>query len=101
MALRWGILATGNIGKTFAQALSLSDHNELVAVGSRSAASAAEFAKIFPVVNGHCHGNYEALLDDDDVDAIYISTPHPEHAAWTIRALDAGKAVLCERNPWG
>jgi predicted dehydrogenase/aryl-alcohol dehydrogenase-like predicted oxidoreductase len=97
MALRWGILATGRIGRTFAQALELSDHNNLVAVGSRSEASATDFAKAFPAVNGHCHGSYEALLADPDVNAIYVSTPHPQHAAWTIRALDAGKAVLCEK----
>lgn len=97
MALRWGILATGTIGKTYARALIRSSHNELVAVGSRSATGAQAFADSFPEVAMTCHASYDSLINDPQVEAIYVATPHPEHAAWTIRALQAGKHVLCEK----
>jgi len=95
--IRWGLLATGRIAHTFAEALAASEQNQLVAVGSRSAAGAQAFAQHHPEVADHCHASYEALLDDPDVDTVYVSTPHTEHAAWTLRALQAGKAVLCEK----
>ncbi len=95
--IRWGLLATGRIARTFAAALSASEQNQLKAVGSRSAAGAQAFAQEFPQVADHCHASYAALLADPEVDAVYISTPHSKHAAWAIRALQAGKAVLCEK----
>jgi predicted dehydrogenase len=74
--------------------LSQSRSGELAAIGSRSNAAALAFAKDFPAV---CHGSYAALLADPRVQAVYISTPHPHHAEWAIRAAEAGKHVLCEK----
>ena len=95
MTTRWGILATGRIARTLANAVVASDSSELAAVGSRTQAAAVAFASDYDGITAH--GSYDALLEDDDVDAIYISTPHPQHAEWTIKALEAGKAVLCEK----
>lgn len=93
--LRWGILGTGNIARRFATELQASRTGRLVAVGSRSPEGAERFA-------GHCrvsraHGSYEALLADPEVDVVYISTPHPSHAEWSIKAARAGKHILCEK----
>ncbi|MGI9325974.1 MAG: aldo/keto reductase [Pseudomonadales bacterium] len=93
--LQWGILATGRIAGDFADALEQSPNNRLIACGSRSHASAQAFAERYTAVAAH--GNYQALLDDPEVEAIYVATPHPAHAKWTIRALEAGKHVLCEK----
>jgi predicted dehydrogenase/diketogulonate reductase-like aldo/keto reductase len=93
--LRWGILATGNIAKAFARGVQHSKTGELVAVGSRSQDKANAFAKEFKI--SRKHGSYEALLADPKVDAVYISTPHPAHAEWAIKAAEAGKHILCEK----
>jgi predicted dehydrogenase/aryl-alcohol dehydrogenase-like predicted oxidoreductase len=93
--LTWGILGTGNIAGTFARGLATSETGELLAVGSRTQASADEFGAKWDIA--HRHGSYEALLTDKDVQAIYISTPHPMHAEWAIKAAEAGKHVLCEK----
>ncbi|NIP15114.1 MAG: Gfo/Idh/MocA family oxidoreductase [Pseudomonadales bacterium] len=95
MTVRWGILATGVIARTFAQAVQQSGTGRLQAVGSRRRASAETFARAFDVPSAH--GSYGALVDDPDVDAVYVAGPHPDHAQWSIRALRAGKAVLCEK----
>ncbi len=95
MTTRWGILATGRIAHTLAKAISKSTTAELVAVGSRTQSSAEQFAKEYG--NIEAHDTYEALLANPHVDAIYVATPHPLHVEWTIKALDAGKAVLCEK----
>ena len=97
MTIRWGILATGNIAHKLAGAVLASDTSELTAVGSRTQAAADAFAKQYELPPGGSHGTYDALLEDDNVDVIYVSTPHPMHAEWTIRALEAGKGVLCEK----
>ena len=81
-------------GGACAGAGAASTSNELVAAGSRTAAGAERFVESFPGTTPH--GSYEALLADPDVDAIYVACPHPDHADWTIRALRAGKHVLCE-----
>ncbi len=92
--IRWGILGTGAIAHKFATGLLQSKTGTLAAVGSRSEKSAAHFASEFPA---RCHGSYEELLADPGVDVVYISTPHPMHAKWAIKAADAGKHVLCEK----
>jgi predicted dehydrogenase len=92
---RWGILATGNIAHKFADGLQALDDAELVAVGSRSQASADEFGEEYDVPRRH--PTYEALAADDEVDAIYVSTPHPFHKENTLLCLEHGKAVLCEK----
>ena len=95
MTLRWGLLATGRIAASFARDLALLPDHELVAVGSRSAESAERFGGQFSVP--HRHASYEALCGDPDVDAIYVSTPHPGHHAATLMAIAHGKAVLVEK----
>ncbi|MDA0990154.1 MAG: aldo/keto reductase [Verrucomicrobia bacterium] len=93
--LRWGLLATGAIAKAFARGVMQSQTGMLAAVGSRSAEKADAFAADFEIPR--THGSYEALLADDGVDAVYISTPHPQHAEWTIKAAEAGKHILVEK----
>ena len=93
--LRWGIIGTGGIAHRFAQGVQHSKTGELIAVGSRRQETADAFAKEFGVP--HRHASYEALLADEDVDAIYVSTPHPMHAEWAIKSAEAGKHILCEK----
>lgn len=93
--LNWGILATGEIARAFAEGLATSKTGRLVAVGSRSQASADGFGERYNVPRRH--GSYEALLNDPGVQAVYVSTPHPMHAEWAIAAANAGKHVLCEK----
>ena len=95
MTTQWGILATGRIAHKLAEAIASSTTGKLVAVGSRTLGKAERFA----VAHGNVtvHGSYESLLNDTNVDAIYVATPHPHHVEWTIKGLDTGKAVLCEK----
>jgi len=91
----WGILGAGRIAGKFATDAKLVPGARLVAVGSRSTEKGAEFAR----QNGieRSYGSYAELVADPDVDAIYVATPHPMHCEHTLLALDAGKAVLCEK----
>jgi predicted dehydrogenase/aryl-alcohol dehydrogenase-like predicted oxidoreductase len=93
--IRWGIIGTGGIAHTFAKGLAKSRTGTLVAVGSRTRESADKFAKEFALERAY--GSYEALLADPEVHAVYISTPHPSHAEWCIKAARAGKHILCEK----
>ena len=92
--LRWGILATGNIARAFAQGLTHSTTGRLAAVGSRSEESARRFGQDFGLPASACHASYEALLANPGVQAVYISNPHPGHAEWAIRCAEAGKHIL-------
>ena len=93
--LRWGIIGTGKIAAAFAEALEHTDTGDLVAVASRTEANAERFGETYGVERRHA--DYEALVDDAGVDAVYVSTPHPMHAEWAIRCAEAGKHVLCEK----
>jgi predicted dehydrogenase len=93
--LKWGILGTGLIARTFASDLQLTDSGVVTAVGSRTQDSADEFADAFDITNRHA--SYEALVADPDVDVIYVATPHPMHRDNAILALKAGKPVLVEK----
>jgi predicted dehydrogenase len=93
--LRWGILGTGKIARVLAEALAGSDAGELVAVGSRSLERSSAFADAFSL--GGSRGGYEAVIDDPDVEVVYVATNHPDHREWAIRAADAGKHLLCEK----
>ncbi|ANP71498.1 Gfo/Idh/MocA family protein [Cryobacterium arcticum] len=93
-ALRWGILATGGIAHQFAGDL-VKNGFMVQAVGSRSQASADAFAAEFGIPTAH--PSYEALVADPEVDIVYVSTPHPFHAANAALALEAGKHVLVEK----
>jgi predicted dehydrogenase len=92
--VRWGILSTGGIAAQFTTDLLATGH-VVAAVGSRSAASAAEFAESFGI--GRAHGSYAELVSDPQVDAIYVATPHPFHAENARLALEHGKHVLVEK----
>ena len=93
--LRWGIIGTGGIATAFANDLQLLDDAELVAVGSRAQDTADVFGAKVGARNRH--PSYAALVADPEVDAVYVSTPHPGHHDATRLALEAGKAVLCEK----
>ncbi|HEY5267213.1 MAG TPA: Gfo/Idh/MocA family oxidoreductase [Acidimicrobiales bacterium] len=93
--LRWGILGTGRIAHTFASDLQFSDDGIVAAVGSRSNQSADVFAKEFDAARSY--GSYEELVADDEVDAIYVATPHPMHFENASLALEHGKPVLVEK----
>jgi predicted dehydrogenase len=95
MTVRWGLLATGGIATSFARDLALLPDASLVAVGSRTAESAERFGTEFAVP--HRHGSYASLCADPEVDAIYVSTPHPGHHEATLLAIEHGKAVLVEK----
>jgi predicted dehydrogenase len=91
----WGILGAGRISHTFALALRSVPDADLVAIGSRSRQNASAFGEQLGI--GKRHGSFEALLDDPEVDVVYVGVPHPFHAEWAAKALEAGKAVLCEK----
>ena len=93
--VRWGILGTGGIARTFVSDLRLTDSGVAVAVGSRSQGSADRFGDEFGIA--HRHAGYESLVADPDVDVIYVATPHPMHHDNAILALRAGKPVLVEK----
>ncbi len=93
----WGILSTGAISTAFARALQNAQHGHLAAVASRGQEKADKFGDQWNVPAGHRHATYEALLADPTVDAVYVSTPHPMHAEWVIKAAEAGKHILCEK----
>ncbi|MFH1924714.1 MAG: Gfo/Idh/MocA family oxidoreductase [Planctomycetota bacterium] len=92
--LRWGILGAGRIARKFAGQLPQTPRAELAAVGSRSGDSARRFCEEF---GGTHHAGYDELLADPGVDAVYLSLPNGLHHEWTIRSLEAGKHVLCEK----
>jgi len=98
----WGLVGAGGISDAHARALSYVPEARLVAVGSRDVAKAQAFIArprgaesiAEPV---RAHGSYQALVDDPEVDVVYIGTPHPDHIDTMRLALAAGKAVLCEK----
>ncbi len=92
--LNWGIIACGSIAHRFAEGVSKSKTGTLYASASRSLEKAEAFAQKH---GGKAYGSYEELLADPAVDAVYIATPHNLHAEWTIKAAQAGKAILCEK----
>src|ERR1700674_5170088 len=94
--IRWGVLGAANIGvKGFIPAILASASEQLVAVASRNILSARE--KFAHLPNLRLYGDYESLLNDPEIDAIYNPLPNSLHAEWTIKALEAGKHVLCEK----
>ena len=93
--IRWGILGTGKIARVFASALNDARRGEKYGVASRTSETAESFASEhgFP----ESFGAYQALLDDPNVDAIYVSTPHTVHRECVLAAASAGKHILCEK----
>jgi D-xylose 1-dehydrogenase (NADP+, D-xylono-1,5-lactone-forming) len=93
--VKWGILSTANINRKVIPGAHASEKVELVAVASRDQARADAYARTWEIPRGY--GSYEALLEDRDVEAVYISLPNTLHCEWSIKALEAGKHVLCEK----
>jgi predicted dehydrogenase len=103
MTVRWGVAGPGPVaGKVMGDLVHVPGA-VLTAVGSRSAERAAAFAAAHASAGGRgqvpaAYGSYRALLDDPDVDVVYIATPHPQHRALALAALAAGKAILVEKS---
>ena len=94
--VRWGVLGAAKIARTaLCPAIHLARGGALAALATRTAEKAAPFVRRYPGLR--VHESYEALLDDPEVDAVYIPLPNDQHVDWTLRALDAGKHVLCEK----
>ena len=95
--VRWGVISTANIGvgKGVIAAGNEADHGTVTAICSRDADRAAEAAAELGIEKHY--GSYQALLDDPDIDAVYIPLPNSLHAEWSIKAAEAGKHVLCEK----
>lgn len=92
---RWGILSTANIAAKVRRAIGLSNTGQAQAVASRTLARAEAWAREQGIER--CYGSYQELLDDPNLDAIYIALPTSMHHEWTIKAAEAGKHVLCEK----
>jgi D-xylose 1-dehydrogenase (NADP+, D-xylono-1,5-lactone-forming) len=95
VAVRWGILSTALINRKFLAGARGADGVEVIAVASRDGATAARYAGEHGIERAYA--GYDALLADGDVEAVYISLPNSLHVEWTVRALEAGKHVLCEK----
>ena len=95
MAVRWGIMSTARINDQFLAGARLAEDVEIVAVASRERHSAERYAREQGVERAYA--GYEAMLADSDVEAVYISLPNSLHLEWAVRALQAGKHVLCEK----
>jgi predicted dehydrogenase len=93
--VRFGFLSTAKINTLLLAAARAAEGVDVVAVGSRDRSRAESYAREHGIERAH--GSYEELLADTDVDAIYVSLPNSMHVEWTIRALEAGKHVLCEK----
>jgi xylose dehydrogenase (NAD/NADP) len=93
--VRLGILSTAHINRLVIPGAHVSEKIELIAVASREQSRAEEYARKWEIERAY--GSYEALLDDPDVDAVYISLPNTQHCEWSVKALEAGKHVLCEK----
>lgn len=93
--LRWGLLSTARVNRHIIPAVRASARSEVTAVTSRSLEKARAYAAEWGIP--HALGSYEALLHDPDIDVIYIGLPNSLHVDWTVRALEAGKHVLCEK----
>jgi len=93
--IRWGLLSTARINQRLIPAIRLSTRGVLAAVASRDEAKAKSYAQQWEIPLAF--GSYQAMLDSGSIDAVYISLPNHLHAEWTIRALNAGVHVLCEK----
>ena len=94
-SVRWGILSTARINRSLIPPLHQSKHSELTAVASRSSSHASSYASEWGIPTAY--GSYEALLSDPRIDVIYNPLPNAMHTEWSIKAMEAGKHVLCEK----
>jgi predicted dehydrogenase len=95
LAVKWGILSTANINRKVIPGAKESPKVDLAGVASRDQARADEYVRTWGIERAY--GSYEALLADPEIEAVYISLPNTLHCEWSIRALEAGKHVLCEK----
>ncbi len=93
--VKWGIVSTADINRKVIPGAHASDKVDLVAVASREAARAEAYAREWEIPRAY--GSYEDLLADPEIEAVYISLPNTLHVEWSIKALEAGKHVLCEK----
>jgi predicted dehydrogenase len=93
--LRWGLISTARINRALIKPLRTSERNELVAVASRSLEKAQNYAAEWDIPQAY--GSYQSMLDDPEIDVVYNSLPNHLHTEWTVKALRAGKHVLCEK----
>src|SRR5919202_5604999 len=93
--VRWGIISTAAINRLVIPPAQASEKVDLIAVASRDQTRSETYAREWGIERAY--GSYEALLDDPDVEAVYISLPNTMHCEWSIRAVEAGKHVLCEK----
>jgi predicted dehydrogenase len=93
--VRWGIVSTADINRKVIPGAHASDKVDLIAVASRDQTRADAYAREWEIPRAY--GTYEAMLADPDVEAVYISLPNTLHCEWSIKALEAGKHVLCEK----
>ena len=94
--IRWGIIGTGKIAHTFAEALAGTEDAELFAVASRTKNKAESFAQEFGF--GKAYGSYRELAEEDDIDVIYIATPMASHYGDAMLCIENGRNVLCEKS---
>ncbi|SDR74350.1 Gfo/Idh/MocA family oxidoreductase [Gramella sp. MAR_2010_147] len=93
--IKWGIIGLGKIANKFAEGLTSVENAELYAVASRDIKNAQDFSKTYQTKVAY--GSYEELMNDENVNVIYIATPHAFHRELTLRCINHGKAVLCEK----
>jgi D-xylose 1-dehydrogenase (NADP+, D-xylono-1,5-lactone-forming) len=93
--VRWGLLSTARINQAILDGAAQTDTTSVVAIASRDQARAERYAREHGL--DRAYGSYEALLEDDDIEVVYNSLPNSLHVEWSIRALEAGKHVLCEK----
>ncbi len=94
-AVRWGIVSTADINRKLIPGVQASDKADLVAVASREQSRADAYAREWGIERAY--GTYEELLEDPEIEAVYIPLPNTMHCEWSVRALEAGKHVLCEK----
>ena len=94
-AVKWGIVSTADINRLVIPGAHASPKVDLVGVASRDLGRAEEYARKWEIPRAY--GSYDALLEDPEIEAVYISLPNTMHPEWSIRAVEAGKHVLCEK----
>ena len=93
--LNWGVMSAGGIAYVFCNGMRFTDTGQVLAVASRTQSKADRLVNDFGIPRQY--DNYEVLLEDEKIDAVYISTIHPFHAEWAIKSAQAGKHILVEK----
>ena len=93
--LNWGVMSAGGIAYVFCNGMRFTDTGQVLAIASRTPSRVERLANDFGISRQYT--SYEALLEDEDIDAVYISTIHPFHAEWAIKSAQAGKHILVEK----